>query len=159
MTTRNKVLLTILLAVIFWAIFGCTPRVTTNSSTRVANDVTVSYLRQSYATYNEEFFRNRLPKDTHIDMSPETDDMATTSCNLEGTGCVLHFNPRYVLASRVADFTMLHEMCHIKTWGPESVKHGRVWRACMMQLDLQGAFRDIIIDRYWEDSNGQAAQN
>jgi predicted SprT family Zn-dependent metalloprotease len=83
----------------------------------------------------------------------EKKEMATTWCT--SGGCILSFNTRYVLAPRVADSTMLHEMCHMKLWDEENTKgqqiyHGAVWQKCMLQLDAQGVFREIIIDNYKE---------
>ncbi len=84
----------------------------------------------------------------------EKKEMATTWCTK--SGCILSFNPKYVLAPRVADSTMLHEMCHLKLWDKEvdtkgtQVYHGKMWQNCMLQLDAQGIFREIIIDNYRE---------
>ncbi len=103
----------------------------------------------------EGLFQNKLPKDSEINLFEET-DMASTMCQDDGTGCVVKFNLKYVLARRVAEFTMLHEQCHIKIWNKEldssgqQVEHGKVWRTCMLQLDATGAFREILIDGYSE---------
>lgn len=115
--------------------------------------VTVSYLERLYAIDNETYFRNRLPKHPSIDLT-EDKNMASTLCN-DGD-CVLKFNLKYVAAERVANFTMLHEMCHVMVWGKEldddgkEIVHGKIWRSCMLQLDAVGAFREIIIDGYRE---------
>ena len=118
------------------------------------SNVTVSYLEKLYAVNNEAYFQNKLPKVITIELSEER-DMATTFCNGSGN-CIIKFNLRYTAAERVADFTILHEMCHVKVWGKEEddlgqeVAHGRLWRSCMLQLDQAGAFREIIIDGYRE---------
>ncbi len=156
MSNRNKALLAIVLAVICWWLFGCGGGPKIPSTPIVANDaVTVSYLEKLYATDNEEFFRNKLPKNPRIDLLEEQ-NMATTMCSDDGKDCVVKFNLKYVAARRVADFTILHEMCHIKVWGKEvddfgqKVIHGKLWRSCMLQLDQVGVFREIIIDNYQE---------
>lgn len=160
---RTKILLTIALAVLVWSLFGCrnpegpggsevsAPRTIVFTKTVV----TAAYLKDLYRINNETFFQNKLPKDSEINLSEET-DMASTMCQDDGTECVVKFNLKYVLAKRVADFTMLHEQCHIKIWNKEldsfgqQVEHGKVWRTCMLQLDAAGAFREIIIDGYSE---------
>jgi hypothetical protein len=151
MRTRTKVLILIALAILFSWLFGCAPSrehyVPVMST--AGGDTSVEYLQQLYITYNYGYFHNRLPTNVTIDLNEKT-DMASTSC--KNDACVLSFNPKYVAAPRVADFTMLHEQCHVKTWGlDEKHAHGKVWRACMIQLDMEGAFRQIIIDDYREE--------
>lgn len=155
MTRRTKILLTLLLAVLAFNLVR-ERFVRILSATSVGGDVDVQYLTNLYAVYNESYFGNKLTKTPKIDMN-ETKFMASTMCNDGMTDCVIHFNPKYILAPRVSDFTMLHEQCHIKTWetdvktSGEQADHGRVWRSCMLQLDAEGAFREIIIDHFQED--------
>jgi hypothetical protein len=112
-------------------------------------------LQQTYGWYNSEYFDDTLPRDVVLDWSATGDDeMAHTTHSLGGRFNI-SFNDRYTEAERVANETMLHEQCHIKTWGnvvtPEEVmtgRHTRAWRACMLELDLKGAFRHEIIDYY-----------
>jgi hypothetical protein len=168
MKTRTKILLTIALAVVVWALFGCEggPSIPAKPQEHFValpsptefGVTDLPYLRNLYATYNEAYFRNRLPKGDDIDIDlAEPKFMASTMCNDDGTQCNIKFNEKFTGAPRVADFTMLHEMCHVKTWGKdlnskgEQADHGRVWRSCMLQLDAEGAFREIIIDNYTED--------
>jgi hypothetical protein len=83
---------------------------------------------------------------------------AGTKCKDNGTDCFMMFSPAYNLAPRDANLHELHEMCHIKTWvddqqklilGPEELtRHGKHWRSCMIDLDNQGAFRNVLIDFY-----------
>lgn len=121
------------------------------STTSASGDVDTLYLNRLYATFNESYFGNKLTKTPKIDMN-ETEFMASTLCNNGTTDCVIHFNPKYILAPRAAALTMLHEQCHVKTWETtEQGDHGRKWRSCMLQLDAEGAFREIIIDNYREN--------
>ncbi len=108
-----------------------------------------------YQEFNEEYFGNKLPKDIIIDHN-EPKMMASTMY-LSGIGrFYISFNDKYTLAERVADETLLHEQCHIATWSEQptdgtfdqSKRHGPRWRACMLQLDMQGAFRTELIDGY-----------
>jgi hypothetical protein len=153
LTVREKVLLTILLAVIASWLFGCTHRAPALSG----NLTDVAYLHQLYDGGNEQYFQGQLPE-ASIDMDEpdESGNMASTYCNDLGTVCNIHFNLRYVGARRVAELVMLHEQCHVKTWMKDmdtmgrQVEHGRRWRACMLGLDAEGGFREILIDGFQE---------
>lgn len=112
-------------------------------------------LLHQYVEYNETYFDNKLPKDTIIDWS-ETKDMASTVRMKDGKFHIA-MNDHYVAAGRVANITLLHEMCHIRTWDEwptsfedQKMTHGPRWRACMISLDFVGAFRVQIIDNYEE---------
>jgi hypothetical protein len=113
---------------------------------------TVVYLRKTYQVYNEAYFRNRLPKDPIIDFEGILKGRAAETWCDGDLNCEIHFRKFYVAAPRFADLALLHEMCHIQAWGldDDNDGHGPKWRACMMNLDLQGAWRTILIDRYWE---------
>lgn len=162
LTTREKVLITILLAVIASWLFGCcryqehfveAPSITSGDGLPDA-----AYFQRAYEIYNDAYFQNRLPKVIHIDvLEPNDKFMASTMCDERGLVCDMHFNLKYVAAHRVADITLKHEMCHIDKWMRDmdslgvQVDHGKNWRSCMLQLDMQGAFRQDLIDGYWEN--------
>jgi hypothetical protein len=125
-------------------------------------DTTIELLLARYREFNDAYFQGKLPKDTQIIFSDDAHGMADTGCtDADGTmgiDCAIRFKQRYVLAPRHAESTLLHEMCHIKTWtktqqdsrpaGVEQVRwdHNKFWRGCMLNLDSQGAFRSINID-------------
>ena len=158
---RDKIIITIILAVICSALFGCaessdpTPAHPGDRYVMVpigGDETTVEFLQDSYRIYNEEYFHNRLTKTPKIRIVNNMEAMADTVCDFGS--CTMRFNPRYSAAPRVASLNLLHEMCHIKVWGQEGVggnSHDRVWRSCMLSLDMQGAFRELLIDRYQED--------
>ncbi len=113
--------------------------------------VTVEELQATYRTYNLTEFGGKLPTDTIIDFDEkDPDNMASTSQEADGQFHI-SFNHKFVAGVRVMNLTMLHEQCHIATWGN---KHGREWRACMLKLDAAGVFREIIIDGYRETIDG-----
>jgi hypothetical protein len=169
--TRTKILLAITLATIVWVLLGCGGEPPPSASVIIvekppvehvvqspqsANGQTdLSYLIRLYETYNEGYFQNKLPKNTVIDIAEEK-NMASAFCKNDNVTCIIQFNLKYTLAPRTADEAMLHEMCHVKSWGKDldslgvQIEHGLTWRACMLQLDMQGAFREIIIDKYQE---------
>lgn len=153
MVTRDKILLTILLAVVFFWIFGCGGHVSVPAPSN--GTVDAAYLQHAYTAYNDEYFQNKLTKTAVIDMDePNNANMASTMCG-DG-GCIIHFNPKYVVAPRTGDEVLLHEMCHEKTWMQDmdslgmQIDHGKHWRSCMLNLDTQGAFRELLIDDYAE---------
>ena len=160
LTTREKILITVLLGALCSWLFGCGNQEHYVSIPSPANGITdAAYLERLYPIYNEAYFQNRLTKTPVIDMFEESpDNMADTMCqgvlSTGGTDCMIHFSDKFTLAPRVADFTLLHEMCHIKMWRKDvdslgqQIEHGRSWRGCMVQLDTEGAFRQILIDNY-----------
>lgn len=141
---RWQILLTIILTIL-WALIWDLPNF--RGEEAKANPVSRDYLEKSYALYNAEYFGNKLPKDTVIDQD-QTDPnfMAITTKPFDGKFHI-GFNSSYVSAERTGDLTLLHEMCHVKTWGDD---HGGKWRACMISLDLHGAFREELIYSFQE---------
>jgi hypothetical protein len=109
--------------------------------------VTTTDLQTTYQTYNLTEFDGKLPPDVLLDFDEkDADNMASTSQELDGR-FHLSFNRKYVVGARVMNLTVLHEMCHVATWGD---KHGLKWQGCMFRLDARGSFREIIIDGYEE---------
>ena len=156
LSTTEKIILAVLLAFIVWGLLGCNRDRIVYLPEPTSGRPDVQYLNRLYDVYNQEYFRNRLSSAVDIDLDEsELHYMASTQCKDDGTDCTIHFNLSYTLAPRVAQFTMLHEMCHIKTW-KRSMElgegdHDRLWRGCMLQLDAEGAFREIIIDNFKEE--------
>lgn len=106
-----------------------------------------------YNDYNNHYFYGRLPHDVVIDYSESSQYMATTSKMSDGRFHIA-FNEKYTAAERVAHLILLHEMCHVKTWDDPDhshENHGKMWRACMLELDTEGAFRAELIDGYYGD--------
>lgn len=165
-TTPKKIAITILLALLASALFGCAsvseqavrfpPRTENNG------DTDLDFLKKSYSAYNSGYFNDKLSKNTRISYDLGGLDMADTACDNNGDYCVMRFNPHYVAAPRVANGVMLHEMCHIKTWtksleadrpamqDKSRYDHNKSWRSCMLELDMHDAFREINIDYYTE---------
>lgn len=126
-----------------------------------SQDTNEALLKRLYATYNDMYFDNKLPKDTQFSNDlGGTNNMADTGCDNLGQNCTMRFNPHYTAAWRTAEGTMLHEMCHVKTWtrlldenrppmmDPQEYAHSDPWQACMLGLDAMGALRRINIDYY-----------
>ena len=152
MKTRTKILIVIVAALLY---FIAEQRLAPKTSDYTPHQ---SDLELAYKDFNQMYFRDRLPKDVVIDFA-ESNMMATTAKMSDGRFHIA-FNERYNQSIRQARETELHEMCHIATWRALSEmtseeiltnQHGRRWRSCMLQLDMQGAFRREIIDYYEEN--------
>lgn len=161
MTTLQKVLLTILLAVAAVLLLGNGPHwrehlVEVDSPNNPTGDTDIDYLQRAFVAYNHEYFHDRLIMPT-FDLDEEK-EAATTHCEDGGINCRVKFNLKYTAAPRFANLALQHEMCHIKTWdddqtalilGPDALtRHAKHWRGCMLDLDNQGAFRNVLIDFY-----------
>lgn len=163
-TTPKKIILTILLAVLWFQIFSCSARQADPlpSTMPSDSDATVPMAFSIYTEYNQQYFQDRLPHDIEIKTTDTPHTMAETGCNDEGQDCSIAINLKYVAAPRELRSALVHEMCHIKEWKktllsdkPENMDkdewdHGRAWRACMLEADLHGVFREINIDYYHE---------
>jgi SprT-like family len=104
-----------------------------------------------YDEYNDLYFAKKLPSDVVIDYSETGPFMATTAQMPDGRFHIA-LNEKYTSAPRVAHLIIQHEQCHIKTWGEQkNSEHGKLWRACMLTLDAEGAFRAELIDGYREN--------
>lgn len=109
-----------------------------------------------YSEYNSGYFQDKLPNDVVIDYGEYNPDFMATTSQLPDGRFHIAFNEVYTKAPRVAHITLLHEMCHVKTFDerdPETVhtlggSHGPRWRRCMLILDFDGAFRRELIDAY-----------
>lgn len=147
MKTRTKIVLTIIAAVVYWAITQVLPT-PSNRATAKGIGMSVKQLHNLYESNNHQFFDNKLPNNVVIDFDEKNpDDMATTT--REDSGMFrISFNPTFSKATRVEEYLLLHEACHIAVWG--NTEHGPKWRACMLGIDAQGGFREIFIDGYRE---------
>ena len=132
-------------------------------ATQLFGDTSVSLLQRTYTAYNEQYFGDKLPKVDDVAISLDLHDdgfVATTDKGLDGEHFRIRFNMKYAAAEKFAQATLLHEMCHMKTWDKDRdfmgawEEHGKLWRSCMLTLDSEGAFRDLEIDNYREVMNG-----
>ena len=112
--------------------------------------LSVAQLQTTYDAFNEEYFANSLPKNTVVDYDEYDDDFMATTQVISGKRFHIALNENYTGGARNARLVLLHEQCHIKTWGQDRDQHGKLWRSCMLQLDMQGAFREQLIDGYRE---------
>jgi hypothetical protein len=151
---RNKILLTIVLAVGYWLLIQHTkPRIAGNDNPCSAVPImTQTELQAWYKSYNNLYFNNHLPRNINIewvDLHSKLrmgETQCTQTLKLDGPSelsCVIRLDPVYNLAFPVAKATLLHEMCHVKTYD-EFDDHGRRWQACMQELWMDKAFDGLI---------------
>jgi len=144
MKLRWKILITIGAAMLY---LGLTQMGQTKPSMEPWS-TNITDLRAFYAGANQAYFGGQLPEDITIDLA-ETDPkiMASTTKTASGD-FIIHLNKRTVPVRRTSYTSLLHEMCHVKTWDETINFHGPKWQACMLQVDAQGANRRILIDGY-----------
>jgi hypothetical protein len=150
MKTRTKILITIILAFLTFQIFQYFQSSPGEPSKASFDDLT-EYLVGRYEIYNSEYFKDKLPKDTVIDFSETRDAFVALTTKLPDGRYHIAFNRKYVRTPDFGDLILLHESCHIPTYDYyDRVDgfHGKEWRACMTELDLQGAFRYELIESF-----------
>jgi len=134
--TRYKILLVILLAFLWFALTQHS-----KTPTAVGQGVSQKVLDNTYQEFNEQYFNNRLPKDTIIDYAESGPNIATTDL-MSSKRFHIAFNEKYASSERIVREIMLHEQCHIKVWpkdGNWSVEdyqtefHSKKWRTCMLR--------------------------
>ena len=111
-------------------------------------------LQQDYADYNQAFFNNTLPKNVPVTWSdiPRTKDgryvMGNTHEDVVSGTFLIRIDTKSNITMVTADTTLLHEMCHVKTYdrvvelGQDF--HGPLFKACLVNLQMQGAFTDLL---------------
>lgn len=148
----KKILAAVLAAVIIFSGNALRAQYATRSNTRI---------QQDYAYYNESFFNNTLPKNTSVvwaDIAKEEIDTPAGKIHVfimggthkdQTTGAfTIKIDTKTNVTQVTSNTTLLHEMCHVKTWD-RAVElgqdiHGPVFRACIVDLELQGAFTDLL---------------
>lgn len=100
-------------------------------------------LQRWYEGVNEEYFANKLPKDTVIMWANVAymGNMGTTTRRPDG-GYLIWIDPVQNPNRRVAALTAYHEVCHIAA-APEFNTHGQKFQACMLHLAEVGAFENL----------------
>jgi hypothetical protein len=135
MKTWQKIVLIILLAAVYSALVE-----------RLLPKDRDDYLQTIYDQYNGWWFGDELPKDVILRYGPAVDvqgrsNMAIT--RMHYGRFITEFNPKYNQADTHLKMNMLHEQCHIATWGQEFDDHGPKFQACMLRLANQGAFNSL----------------
>lgn len=148
MKTRTKILITVTLAFLTSWVFEHFQDPSPQEPSSASFDDLNEHLNHQFEAYNSAYFQDRLPKNTIIDFSETRDLYTSVTERLPDGRYRIAFNKKYVRATTIADIILLHESCHIPTYDDyDSVEgyHGKEWRACMLELDMQGAFRHELI--------------
>lgn len=97
-----------------------------------------------YRQNNEQWFGNKLPKDTIIKWANLHSEGRFGKSWKDSSG-VFHIvlDMEFNEADVQMRITLLHEMCHVAT-GKEVSEHGPLWRAKMRALLLEGAFDGLL---------------
>jgi hypothetical protein len=111
------------------------------------------HLQANYAEYNETFFNNTLPKNVSVswyDIPIDADGRYILGDTSEGPigSFRIHIDTKTNITWATTDVTLLHEMCHVKTndyaIGHDEPDHGPSFKACIVNLELQGAYTDLL---------------
>ena len=104
---------------------------------------TPGQLQDIYKYYNRTYWDGKLPANTTIVWTyPGNDRFGETQQEADGR-FVIRLDPIKNREGNVAKTTILHEMCHIKTYG-ERPDHGARWLAELHRIMLEGAFDDLV---------------
>jgi hypothetical protein len=105
-------------------------------------------LASIYQEDNAAFFDGKLPKQvtfSYVLIDP-TSNMAETTQPSDGWFNI-SIDPKWMEASMTRRLLMFHEECHVYVDSrvEEKLPHGKMWRACMLQLEMRGAFRNVLV--------------
>lgn len=110
-------------------------------------------LQQDYADFNSAFFNGQLPPGvriswTDIPLKNGNYVMGKTNENLIDGNFTIDIDTKSNIAMNTAETTLLHEMCHVKSMdyalSHNQNEHGLAFKSCLVDLELQGAFTDLL---------------
>lgn len=102
-----------------------------------------STLQTYYGQVNETYFWDSLPKDTSVKLEKNLPVMGDTWCEAPHANCSIRVDETSNPILREQEITLLHEMCHVATWGQEPDPHGLKWMECMHRLADAGAMDNL----------------
>jgi SprT-like family len=142
MTLRNKVLLVIFLAIVYFWMFQRQDDAQ-DKSDGCATSVPRERLQKWYFDANRDYFDNKLSPDTEIVWANLRfkEAMGDTDCNPQG--CKIRIDPYVNIAPATAQLTEYHEMCHVATQGVDFM-HGPEFQKCIQMLYDKGALKGLI---------------
>ena len=98
-------------------------------------------LQDIFKFYNRTYWDGRLP--TVLVVWTGLENRYGETDMLPDGRYVIRLDATKNREGNVARTTILHEMCHVRTWG-EDAQHGPRWRAELHRIMLEGAFDDIV---------------
>ena len=146
MTLRNKILLSILAGVLWFA--GCEglDRVhpfAADKSDGCITSVSQARLQEWYQDANKDYFDDKLPHDTVIVWANLRYKMAMADTDCNPQGCKIRLDPYVNIAPATAQLSEYHEMCHVATQGVD-LMHGPEFQKCIRMLFDKGALDGLI---------------
>jgi hypothetical protein len=99
-------------------------------------------LRRTYDLYNGLYFGGKLSDQILIYYGLAEGNTGQT--RKSGSTFLIEINPRDNLTERQVDMTMLHEMCHVASWGKDLREHGPSFMYQVRRIMLEGAFDDLL---------------
>jgi hypothetical protein len=105
-------------------------------------------IQDIYKSYNREYWNGKLPAVTVIWTALPEGRFGQTEKDDNGR-FIIKLDVVKNRESNVAKTTVLHEMCHVKTWGedchiPGTPNKCRRWLAELHRIMLEGAFDDLV---------------
>jgi hypothetical protein len=146
MTLRNKVLLTILLAVGYWTLVQWAVSqeyLSSNKSDGCITAVTQKDLQKWYADANKDYFDDKLAHDTEIVWANLRYKLAMGDTDCNPQGCKIRIDPYVNIAPATAQLTEYHELCHVATQSVDFM-HGPEFQKCIQMLFDKGALKGLI---------------
>jgi SprT-like family len=109
-----------------------------------------NFVNTWYASTNETYFNNELPKDTKIviaDIPEDKDGFTIADTTPLGNGqYLIRIDPRFNNAGNTDGPAIDHEMCHIyldQESGDGDRNHGPRFQACMHRRAQAGTFKEL----------------
>ena len=99
-------------------------------------------LKAWYDGYNEQYFLNQLPANAIVEYGDIGNDLGITF--KDGGKFHIIISKYFNRAPNTAHETLLHEICHVHTWGKEFDAHGPKFQACIDNLYQAGAFNGLL---------------
>jgi galactose-1-phosphate uridylyltransferase len=99
-----------------------------------------------YASNNERYFNNELPKNVLITHDLKDDNFEAVTEHGSYGWFHISFNPTYNRSVNQEKFTLLHEMCHVQQLTSDEEEfdqHGKKWQACMHRIADAKGFDDL----------------
>lgn len=105
-------------------------------------------LQDVYKSYNREYWDGKLPAATIVWTALAAGRFGETDVDANGR-FIIRLDSIKNRETNVVKTTILHEMCHVKTWGEECHIPGtpnkcRRWLAELHRIMLEGAFDDLV---------------
>ena len=103
-------------------------------------------LQAAFKSYNQEYFGGRLLANTEVVWSHELDDAGDYGDSVKKSDghFLIRVSPYWNPGNEEARLTLLHEMCHVDTWGANELEHGPSWRTCRDRIMIEGALDDLF---------------